>query len=78
MKKTKAKPSASKSQVSFEQAKKKMVGQLLDLSLAGAILESVAEFLATGRDRSPLRMVVWDAQRRLQQQVWRKHLEAML
>jgi len=52
--------------------------QLLDLSLAGAVLESVAEFLALGRSGSSLKKVIEHAERRLQEQAWRKQIEDML
>jgi hypothetical protein len=52
--------------------------QLLDLSLAGAVLESVAEFLVSGRSGSSLKKVIEHAERRLQEQAWRKRIAGML
>ena len=52
--------------------------QLLHIGMSGAILESVAQFLVEGRAGSSLKTVIEDAERRLNQQAWRKQLEGML
>jgi hypothetical protein len=70
MKKTRAKK-PSKEEVAA------VVKQLLDVGFAGAILESVAEFVATGHSDSPLRAVIMDAEKRLLKEVWRKQFAEM-
>ena len=76
MKKTKtAKLSKTKpSKEQLAEAARRIIG----VALAGAILESVSEFLATGRAASPLKAVIENAERRLQEQAWRKQIEGML
>ena len=52
--------------------------QILDVSLAGTILKSVAEFLARDLAKTPLSIVIAHAENHLQQQAWRKQIAEML
>lgn len=75
-KKRTAKPLASES--ASKERLAKAAQQIVNIGLAGAILESVAEFLTMGRGGSPLKKVIVDAEARLRERQWRKRIEAIL